>query len=186
MTVGQGVRSGIPSLARPRPWSRDQAPEYGGDSRDSRESIHVFIGALVIFRQLPLGCASGAMILGLVLTGRASSRRSEPLVGPSDPRRSTAPWTNGFMKPCSQSHPGGETSLGALLNHKPLPVVFIRLQVSQRFGALPAFSEAAWRTGDWPMPSPISRRCAAMARANLHSGSGILVDGVYRPNGGLS
>jgi hypothetical protein len=57
------------------------------------------------------------MILGLVVTGRASSRRSEPLVGP-------------------------------LLNHKPLPVVFIRLQIFQRFGALPAFSEAAWRTGD--------------------------------------
>ena len=45
------------------------------------------------------------------------------------------------MKQCSQSHPPGDAGLGPALNDKPLPA-FTRRQVLQRFGALPAFSEA--------------------------------------------
>lgn len=130
------------------PWSRKAAtsepPQDTGvlwRSRDSRESIQVFIGALITLGH--------TLMVRLRSDDRWAhshwlriSRRSEPLVGPLVLNDEQCPGQKVFMKQCSQSHPPGDAGLGPALNDKPLPAFLIRRQVLQRFGALPAFSEA--------------------------------------------
>ena len=137
------------------PWSRKAAtsepPQDTGvlwRSRDSRESIQVFIGALITLGH--------TLMVRLRSDDRWAhshwlriSRRSEPLVGPLVFNDEQCPGQKVFMKQCSQSHPPGDAGLGPALNDKPLPAFLIRRQVLQRFGALPAFSEARVADPEW-------------------------------------
>ena len=137
------------------PWSRKAAtsepPQDTGvlwRSRDSRESIQVFIGALITLGH--------TLMVRLRSDDRWAhshwlriSRRSEPLVGPLVFNDEQCPGQKVFMKQCSQSHPRGDAGLGPALNDKPLPAFLIRRQVLQRFGALPAFSEARVADPEW-------------------------------------
>ena len=135
--VSQGCDLGAPTRHR-RLWR----------SRDSRESIQVFIGALITLGH--------TLMVRLRSDDRWAhshwlriSRRSEPLVGPLVFNDEQCPGQKVFMKQCSQSHPPGDAGLGPALNDKPLPAFLIRRQVLQRFGALPAFSEARVADPEW-------------------------------------
>lgn len=86
--------------------------------------------------------SGGAWIVLLLVSGCASARRSEPLVGPL--RLEAASLVEGrqvFFNHCHQCHPGGESGLGPALNNKPLPGFLIGFQVRQGLGVMPAFSE---------------------------------------------
>lgn len=90
---------------------------------------------------IPLWCVLGAAVVGLLMQGCSSSRRSEPMAGPLALDDQQRRGQRVFMKQCSQCHPGGEAGLGPAINNKPLPGFLIRFQVRHGLGAMPAFSE---------------------------------------------
>jgi mono/diheme cytochrome c family protein len=91
------------------------------------------------------------LVVGLMLAiaACASSRRSEPLVGPFVPGSpEVARGEALFMRHCHACHPGGDAGLGPALTNKPLPGFLIKTQVRLGLGAMPAFSEAELPAAD--------------------------------------
>lgn len=79
----------------------------------------------------------------LLLAACSSARRGEPLRGPltiAHPQVATGERV--YMANCQQCHPGGEGGLGPAINNKPLPGWFIKFQVRNGLGTMPAFSSA--------------------------------------------
>jgi mono/diheme cytochrome c family protein len=84
---------------------------------------------------------AGLMLLLLVACGPAY--RGAPLYGPLE--SSSPQVVQGkavFDHHCQQCHPGGDAGLGPAINNLPLPAGFIKFQVRNGLGVMPAFSEA--------------------------------------------
>jgi mono/diheme cytochrome c family protein len=86
----------------------------------------------------------GPVVLAALLVGACGpARRSEPAVGPFEPRdESERRGELVFDRHCNKCHVGGEAALGPAINDKPLPVALMKTQVRVGLGAMPAFPES--------------------------------------------
>jgi mono/diheme cytochrome c family protein len=83
-----------------------------------------------------------ALLALLAVSGCASGRRSEAVLGPLEPQtRSEQHGQLVFFQFCHRCHPAGDAGLGPAINNKPLPDFMIRLQVRKGAGSMPAFEE---------------------------------------------
>jgi mono/diheme cytochrome c family protein len=75
-------------------------------------------------------------------TGCGSARRDEPFTKPlvvdHDPKLVIG--QKAFARNCNECHPGGSGGEGPALNDSALPASFIKFQVRNGLGAMPAFS----------------------------------------------
>jgi mono/diheme cytochrome c family protein len=79
----------------------------------------------------------------LFAAGCGASRRDEPFTQPlpiTDARLALG--QRAFAANCDQCHPGGAGGEGPSLNDKLLLAPFIKLQVRNGFGAMPAFNQS--------------------------------------------
>ena len=89
------------------------------------------------------------IVLGLVVAGCASARRSEPIAGPlPEVSREVESGRLLFQSNCNACHVHGEAGLGPAINDKPLPSFMIRMQVRNGLGAMPSFPEKDLSAGD--------------------------------------
>lgn len=91
-------------------------------------------------RLRPAALAAATAVAVLAACGPA--RTGEPILGPLQLTGRAEQGEVVFNRYCTQCHPGGEPGIGVgLSNDHYYPDPFVRLQVRQGFGKMPAFEE---------------------------------------------
>jgi len=82
------------------------------------------------------------LILIIFTVACGTARRGPTVVTPINNMTAVvAEGEHEFMEYCNKCHPGGAAGLGPAINNKALPGLFIRFQVRNGLGTMPAFSK---------------------------------------------